>query len=111
MGSLEGSISILEMNLAMFDLKKVLIVGRFLSQYVFCSSCCSPAFSGRRRTPAAEGWLNKATALVHMHCNQEVTVLKRYLTRLSQHHSLQQPYARLEKEYKSKGSEAYKRWI
>jgi len=57
------------------------------------------------------GWLNKATALVHMHCNQEVTVLKRYLTRLSQHQSLQQPYARLEKEYKSKGSEAYKRWI
>jgi len=55
MGSLEGSISILEMNLAMFDLKKILIVGRFLSQYVFCSSCCSPAFSGRRRTPAAEG--------------------------------------------------------
>ena len=54
MGSLESSIRCFEMNLAMFDLKNT-NSRMFLSQYVFSSPCCPPAFSGRRRTPAAKG--------------------------------------------------------
>ena len=103
-----------EMKLAIFDLKKILIVfnNRFFCHNMYSVHLVVHLYSqdedGHQQP---RGWLNKATALVHMHCNQDTTNLKKYLQRLSQHHSLQQPYARLEKEYKSKGSEAYKRWI
>ena len=57
------------------------------------------------------GWQNKALTLVHMHLKGSTANLKFYLDKLSEHHALQRPLAKLSKAYHKEGVSVYKKYI
>ena len=57
------------------------------------------------------GWQNKALALVHMHLKGNTANLNFYLDKLSEHHALKKPLAKLSRAYHKGGVSVYRKYI